>query len=474
MGTDFERRTSPAAAEHAPSLCQQKLAPLLALPQAQRSADLVEFWKAWTDWGGAPIDDQATLSAALEPQDSPEGMLALLESYATSPPSGQALSKAHSDARETIFWLALTVAEALTRRSAQASLPLDDGSLALTVRDDQPLLTDLVATALGDTGFDPEHGPNGMERAANALRGRRALGLPGTEHGAQLDATMQQVALYTQRPRDGAGVLARAKGPVPASPSMVPNPGVLRAALGVLERRFKLRPVLLASFNEAGVPGVAAEVRAELLRTLGVDVLYQRPGHQLQEADQRSLAEFEDALGGSVARIIQALYPGEPSPAAKDTRAGLFVSYSHKDTDWMERVVGAIRALPQHCLPELWIDEQEIDTGDDWLQKIKDGMQRATGVVFCVSNDFLASAFIRNKELPTLLAAHQSRQGFKVFPIQVRYSVLTEWEALTALQVSCKNESLAELEKKSQHDRALSEFAQSIADHFKSSHPLRG
>ena len=394
-------------------------------------------------------------------------MLALLESYATSPPSGQPVAKAEADARDTIFWLALAVAEALTHRSG-AAVHLDDGSLALQMQDGETVLTDLVATSKANAGFDPEHGPHGLERSANVLRGRQALGLPGTERGAQLDAAMQQVALYAQRPRDGHGVLARAKASAPAGNSTKPNRAVLRALLRVLEQRFKLRPVLLAGFADDGSPSVAAEVRHELLRTLGVQVLYQRPGHQLQAQDKQLLAEFEDALGGSVARIIEALYPGAPSvmPSANGAGVGLFVSYSHKDADWMKRVVSAIRALPQAQLPDLWIDEQQIDIGDDWLEKIQNGMARATGVVFCVSNDFLASSFIRNKEMPTLLAAHQSRPGFGVFPIQVRASVLDEWDDLTRLQVSCKNKSLAELEKDGLHDRALTEFATSIARHL--------
>ena len=82
-----------------------------------------------------------------------------------------------------------------------------------------------------------------------------------------------------------------------------------------------------------------------------------------------------------------------------DTKFMVFISYSHKDEDWKDRLVSHLGVLQQEGLIDLWNDRR-IGAGEDWYQQIKEAIARASVAVLLVSADFLTSKFIRSKEIP--------------------------------------------------------------------------
>lgn len=84
-----------------------------------------------------------------------------------------------------------------------------------------------------------------------------------------------------------------------------------------------------------------------------------------------------------------------------DGRAGVFVCYSSKDRAVREKLSEHLDLLggPWPC----W-DDSKIAPGTEWLPEIRRGLERARVAVFLISAPFLASPFIREVELPALLA----------------------------------------------------------------------
>jgi hypothetical protein len=102
----------------------------------------------------------------------------------------------------------------------------------------------------------------------------------------------------------------------------------------------------------------------------------------------------------------------------------VFISYSHKDSLWLEKLKQFLRPLEDRELIRVW-DDTEIRPGSDWLNEIRVALESARVAVFLVSQNFLDSAFIRDKELPVLLAAAQDR-GCLIFWIAVSSTTIED------------------------------------------------
>jgi hypothetical protein len=55
----------------------------------------------------------------------------------------------------------------------------------------------------------------------------------------------------------------------------------------------------------------------------------------------------------------------------------VFISYSHKDEPWKDRVVTHLGVLAQEGKLEIW-DDRRIAGGDDWLPGIEKSIQTCT------------------------------------------------------------------------------------------------
>jgi WD40 repeat protein len=89
----------------------------------------------------------------------------------------------------------------------------------------------------------------------------------------------------------------------------------------------------------------------------------------------------------------------------------IFVSYSHVDEDWLNRLRIFLKPFPWGQSYKdggaLWADPY-IRTGERWRREIGEGLARTRIGVLLVSPDFLASDFIASSELPPLLDGARS------------------------------------------------------------------
>ena len=104
----------------------------------------------------------------------------------------------------------------------------------------------------------------------------------------------------------------------------------------------------------------------------------------------------------------------------------VFISYSHKDAEWLKRLKMFLKPLEQQDLIRVW-DDTEIKPGSEWLEEIKKSLSTAKVAILLITQNFLSSEFINNEELPPLLKSAQER-GAVIFWVAVSSSTVSDTE----------------------------------------------
>lgn len=113
-------------------------------------------------------------------------------------------------------------------------------------------------------------------------------------------------------------------------------------------------------------------------------------------------------------------------------RTGIFVSYSHKDASWLNRLQVHLKPLESRYEMRLW-DDTRIRPGDQWMLEIRRAIASARAVILLVSADFLASDFISRHELPDLLRKAEE-EGARILPLIIGACLFEETKSLSRYQ----------------------------------------
>ncbi|HLO29197.1 MAG TPA: toll/interleukin-1 receptor domain-containing protein, partial [Anaerolineales bacterium] len=158
-----------------------------------------------------------------------------------------------------------------------------------------------------------------------------------------------------------------------------------------------------------------------------------------------------------------------PSKLAKETgksaallRNRVFVSYSHADESWLERLRTHLKPLERDGLIDLWADTR-IQAGALWRDEIKQAIDSAKVALLLISASFLASDFIANEELPPLLE-RATKEGVVVIPIILSPSLFPGTISLSQFQaINAPSKPLSKLDWNEQEE-VLVKVAQATID----------
>lgn len=115
----------------------------------------------------------------------------------------------------------------------------------------------------------------------------------------------------------------------------------------------------------------------------------------------------------------------------------VFISYSHRDESWKDRVVAHLRVLAKRSDIDVW-DDRAIGAGEDWKTRIQEAIDRADTAILLISADFLISPFILEEEVVRILARRRA-DGLRVIPVIVHPCAWTAVEWLQSIQARPKD-----------------------------------
>lgn len=101
-------------------------------------------------------------------------------------------------------------------------------------------------------------------------------------------------------------------------------------------------------------------------------------------------------------------------------KKAIFISYSHQDSMYLDRLKVHLKPLEKKGLILLW-DDTKIKASDLWREEISKAIAQSTVAVLLISADFLASDFIVDNELPPLLKKAKL-EGAKILPVILKQS----------------------------------------------------
>jgi hypothetical protein len=130
--------------------------------------------------------------------------------------------------------------------------------------------------------------------------------------------------------------------------------------------------------------------------------------------------EFVDRLAKAISSALEnpEAFLLARAAAGREKRPSVFISYSHSDREYLDRLLVHLRPLERDGLLDLWVDTH-LRAGDKWKKEIEKALNRATVAVLLVSADFLASDFITDNELPPILRRAEER-GTRIVPLIVK------------------------------------------------------
>jgi len=111
----------------------------------------------------------------------------------------------------------------------------------------------------------------------------------------------------------------------------------------------------------------------------------------------------------------------------------VFISYSHRDSNFRDELMDMLSILVRQKLIDVWHD-RKIEPGTKWYRAIRSAMKSCDMAILLISPYFLNSEFIQREEVPTLLK-ERKKQGMRVIPVIVRDCLWEDDPVISSIQV---------------------------------------
>jgi hypothetical protein len=139
-----------------------------------------------------------------------------------------------------------------------------------------------------------------------------------------------------------------------------------------------------------------------------------------------------------------------PENANAPQRDHVFISYSHKDSKFLDQLLTHLKPLERAGRLTKWSDKQ-IAPGSNWFTEIRESLARAKVAILLITPSFLASDFIHEHELGPLLSQAE-KGGVRILWVPVRAAAYDETALKDYQALSSADKPLAQM--KAERDEA--------------------
>ncbi len=148
----------------------------------------------------------------------------------------------------------------------------------------------------------------------------------------------------------------------------------------------------------------------------------------------------------------------------KPTGRKIFVSYSHRDSEYLDRLMIHLKPLQKQGLIDVWADTR-LTAGDKWKREIDKSLKSARAAILLLSADFLASEFIVENELPPILKAADAK-GTLIIPVLLKPCRFIRDANLNVFQCINPPDQPLSLMPADQRELVYDTIAQRVEDEF--------
>ncbi len=177
---------------------------------------------------------------------------------------------------------------------------------------------------------------------------------------------------------------------------------------------------------------------------------------------QKLLSRIREGRGVKYARSTHRRQVS--SNALPDDKISIFISYSHADKKWLDKLERHLKVLKRFIEPIEYWDDKKIKGGDKWKEEIEKAITKANVAILLVSTDFLSSDFIATDELPPLLRKAEE-EGTRILPLIVAPCAFTLSELSEFQAINDPEKTLADLgDNEAAIERTFLELVKSIQE----------
>lgn len=149
------------------------------------------------------------------------------------------------------------------------------------------------------------------------------------------------------------------------------------------------------------------------------------------------------------------------------TLPSVFVSYSHRDEKWKDRLLPHLKMFEQDGRLTIW-EDRRIDTGATWYEELQEAMDDAEIAVCLISAHYLSSSFCVKEEIPYLLQ-RRKKDGLLFLPILIGECLWEEIDWLKKIQMHPRDGKVVSKHFRSNWDTPFKQVVKEIIDFSKKS-----
>jgi tetratricopeptide (TPR) repeat protein len=148
---------------------------------------------------------------------------------------------------------------------------------------------------------------------------------------------------------------------------------------------------------------------------------------------------------------------GDPDTARPRPPVEVFYSYSHKDEEFIEKLIPHLSLLKRKGVITGWYDRQ-ISAGTEWKNRIHERLESAGVILLLVSADFLASDYCYDLEMARAMARHDEGTA-RVIPIILR---ICDWSDAPFGKLQALPKNAKPVKSWADQDEAFTDIAMGI------------